>query len=85
MTDFFKDSVEEGPRWIDIRGDLKPSVGERVASKGIGVGGIRGEVGGKLVVLRGGEDIGGWVDVEVVADVVEDDGVEHDIFVCSQA
>ena len=58
-------------------------MGKRVASKGIGVGGIRGEVGGKLVMLRGGKDIGGWVEVKVVANVVEDDGVEHDIFVCS--
>ena len=48
-----------------------------------GVGGFRGEVGGKLVMLCGGEDVGGWVEVEVVANVVEDDGVEHDIFVCS--
>ena len=34
-------------------------------------------------MLRGGEYIGGWVEVEVVADVVEEDGVEHDSFVCS--
>ena len=83
LTDFVEDSVKQGPRWVDVRGDLEPSVGECVASKGVGVGGIRGEVGGKLVMLCGGEDIGGWVEVEIVADVVEDDGVEHDIFVCS--
>ena len=57
-------------------------MGDRVASKGVGVGGIRGEVGGKLVMLRGSKDIGGRVEVEVVANVAEDDRVEHDIFVC---
>ena len=83
LADFLKESVELGPGRVDVGGDLVPSVGKRVTSKGVGVVGIRGEVGGKLVMLRGGEDIGGWVEVEVVADVVEDDGVEHDIFVCS--
>ena len=52
LTDFLKDSVELGPGRVDVGGDLVPSVGKRVTSKGVGVVGIRGEVGGKLVMLR---------------------------------
>ena len=83
LTDFVKDSVKQGPKWVEVRGDLELSVGKRVTSEVIGVGGVRVELGRKLVMLRGGEDIGGWVELEVVADVGEDDGVKHDIFVCS--
>ena len=44
---------------------------------------VRGEVVGYLMMLRGGEDIRGGRDAEVGADVAEDDGVKHDVFVCS--
>ena len=33
------------------------------------------------MVGRGGEDVRGRVEIEVDADVVEDDGVKHDVFV----
>jgi len=62
---------------------LVPAVGKRVASKGVGVVGVRGKVVGELMVLRGGEDISGGRDAEVGANVAEDDGVEHDVFVGS--
>ena len=83
LDDFVEDAVEEGPGWVDVGTDLVPAVGKRVASKCVGVIGIRGEVGGKLVMLRGGEDIRFGVELEVGANVAEDDGVEHDIFVGS--
>ena len=58
-------------------------MGKRVAFEGVGVVGVRGVVVGQLMVLRGGEDISGGRDAEVGANVAEDDGVEHDVFVGS--
>ena len=46
LTDFLKDAVEEGPGWVDVGAYLVPSVGKRVATKGVGVVGVRGVVVG---------------------------------------
>ena len=43
---FLENAVEEGPGWVDVGADLVPAVGNRVASKGVGVIGIGGEVVG---------------------------------------
>ena len=83
LTDFVEDAVGEGPGWVDVGVDLVPAVGKRVASKSVGVVGVSCVVVGKLVMVRGGEHICDGVNLEVFADVAEDDGVEHDVFVCS--
>ena len=59
LADFLQDAVEEGPGWVDVCFNAMPAVGKRVASKGVGVVGVRGEVIGNLMVLRGDEDISG--------------------------
>ena len=80
-VDLFQDTVELGPGRVDVGFDEVPAVGERVATESIGVVGIRCEVAWELVMLRGSEDISLGVKVEVDADVVKDNEIEHDIFV----
>ena len=46
LADFLQDAGKEGPGWVDICTDAVPAVGTRVAAKGGGVVGVRGELVG---------------------------------------
>ena len=41
LMDFLEDAVEKRPGWVDVGADLVPAVGNRVASEGGGVAGLR--------------------------------------------
>ena len=79
--EFVEDAGHLGEWRVAVGSLVAPGEEERVTSHGHLVSGVGREVAVELTVGSGREHVGRGVEVEEVARVAEDDGVEHDVFV----